>query len=169
VRDVEPEAFRRVLGHLPTGVTVITADHAAGAVGMACNSVTSVSLRPPLVSFCPARTSETWPAVRDAGRFCVNVLAHHHEEATRAFARKGVDRFAGISHHARRGGPALDDAVAWLDCEIRAEHAAGDHIIVVAEVVALDARPDAAPLVFFRGDYGTFAAGSRERRVRLQI
>jgi 3-hydroxy-9,10-secoandrosta-1,3,5(10)-triene-9,17-dione monooxygenase reductase component len=160
---MEPATFRKVLGHLPTGVTVITADHADGPVGMACNSVTSVSLQPPLIAFCPARASETWPAVCAAGRFCVNVMAHHHEEATRAFARKGVDRFSGITHHARRGGPALDDAVAWLDCEIRAEHAAGDHLIVVAEVVDLAARSDAAPLVFFRGRYGTFMP----RRLRL--
>jgi len=153
---IEPAAFRRVLGHLPTGVAVITADHVDGPVGMASNSVTSVSLEPPLISFCPAHTSQTWPALRDAGRFCVNVMANHHEEATRAFARKGADRFAAVSHHPRVGGPALDDAVAWLDCEIRAAHEAGDHLIVVAEVVALDARPDAAPLVFFRGGYGRF-------------
>jgi 3-hydroxy-9,10-secoandrosta-1,3,5(10)-triene-9,17-dione monooxygenase reductase component len=157
VTRIEPARFRRVLGHLPTGVTVVTADGAAGPIGMACNSVSSVSLEPPLVSFCPARTSETWPALRDAGRFCVNVMANHHEDVTRAFARKGVDRFAGVDHHARAGGPALDDAVAWLDCEIRAEHEAGDHLIVVAEVIGLDARPDAAPLLFFRGGYGTFA------------
>jgi 3-hydroxy-9,10-secoandrosta-1,3,5(10)-triene-9,17-dione monooxygenase reductase component len=154
---IEPAAFRKVLGHLPTGVTVVTANAVDGPVGMACNSVSSVSLDPPLISFCPARTSETWPALRDCGRFCVNVMANHHEEATRAFARKGVDRFAGIAHHPRAGGPALDDAVAWLDCEIRAEHEAGDHFIVVAAVVALDAQPDIAPLVFFRGGYGTFA------------
>jgi flavin reductase (DIM6/NTAB) family NADH-FMN oxidoreductase RutF len=153
---IEPAIFRTVLGHLPTGVTVITADGADGPVGMACNSVSSVSLDPPLISLCPARTSETWPALRDSGRFCVNVMADYHEETTRAFARKGVDRFAGIAHHARAGGPALDDAVAWLDCQIRAEHEAGDHFIVVAEVVALEARPGVAPLVFFRGDYGTF-------------
>lgn len=153
---IEPTVFRTVLGHLPTGVTVVTADGADGPVGMACNSVASVSLAPPLISLCPARTSETWPALRDRRRFCVNVMANHHEATTRAFARKGVDRFAGIAHHPRAGGPALDDAVAWLDCEIRDEHEAGDHFIVVAEVMALDSRPDVEPLVFFRGTYGTF-------------
>jgi 3-hydroxy-9,10-secoandrosta-1,3,5(10)-triene-9,17-dione monooxygenase reductase component len=157
VMRIEPAAFRKVLSHLPTGVTVVTADAVHGPVGMACNSFSSVSLDPPLISLCPARTSETWPALRESGRFCVNVMANHHEETTRAFARKGVDRFAGIAHHPRVGGPALDDAVAWLDCEIRAEHEAGDHFIVVAEVVAFDAQRDVPPLVFFRGGYGTFA------------
>lgn len=154
---IHPAAFRRVLGHLPTGVTVITAFGGSGPVGMACNSVTSVSLDPPLISFCPARTSETWPRLRAAGRFCINVMADHHEQATRAFARKDVDRFAGVSHHRRIGGPALDDAVAWLDCEIHAEHEAGDHVIVVARVVGLGASDGAEPLMFFRGTYGTFA------------
>jgi flavin reductase (DIM6/NTAB) family NADH-FMN oxidoreductase RutF len=164
---IEPAAFRRVLGHLPTGVTVITADHSDGPVGMACNSVTSVSLQPPLISFCPARTSETWPALRAAGRFCVNVMADHHEQATRAFARKDVDRFAGVSHHSRIGGPALDDAVAWLDCEIYAEHDAGDHVIVVARVVGLEARNGAEPLMFFRGTYGTFTPQIAPRNLRV--
>lgn len=154
--SVEPHVFRRVLGHLPTGVTVITAQLPDGPIGMACNSVTSVSLEPPLIAFCPARGSETWQALRPTARFCVNVMAEHHEAATRAFARKGIDRFAGIGYHPRRCGPALDGAVAWLDCEIRAEHDGGDHMIVVAEVIALEARADAAPLVFFRGAYGTF-------------
>lgn len=155
--SIDPTIFRRVLGNLPTGVTVITAEHADGPVGMACNSVTSVSLEPPLISFCPARTSETWPTLQAAGKLCVSVMARHHAEATRAFARKGVDRFAGVSHHRRPCGPALDDAVAWLDCKIHAVHEAGDHLIVVAKVVALEARADASPLVFFRGAYGTFA------------
>jgi 3-hydroxy-9,10-secoandrosta-1,3,5(10)-triene-9,17-dione monooxygenase reductase component len=158
VSTIEPSAFRQVLGHLPTGVTVITAAHHDGPVGMACNSVTSVSLDPPLIAFCPARSSETWPALHAVGRLCVNVMAHHHGAVTRAFARKGIDRFAGVAYHSRSGGPALDDAVAWLDCEIRAQHEAGDHWIVVAEVVALEARADAPPLVFFRGGYGTFVA-----------
>lgn len=167
VTAVEPASFRVVLGHLPTGVTVITAHDGDRPVGMACNSVTSVSLEPPLISFCPARTSETWPALRDAGRFCVNVMAHDHEGHARAFARKGINRFAGVACHQRPGGPAFDEAVAWLDCEIRAEHEAGDHYIVVAEVVALEARADAAPLVFFRGSYGTFAPSWIADRVRL--
>ena len=153
---IEASAFRRVLSHLPTGVTVITGEHVDGPVGMACNSVTSVSLEPPLISFCPARTSETWSALRHTGRFCVNVMANDHDWAVRAFARKGIDRFAGVTYYPRFGGPAIQDAVAWLDCEIRAEHEAGDHLIVVAEVVGLTARADVAPLVFFRGAYGTF-------------
>jgi 3-hydroxy-9,10-secoandrosta-1,3,5(10)-triene-9,17-dione monooxygenase reductase component len=150
-----------VLGHLATGVSVITGEWVDGPVGVSCNSVTSVSLEPPLVAFCPARTSQTWPVLRSAGRFCVNFMAEDHREVIDLFARKGVNRFDRVRHHHRRCGPALDEAIGWLDCELRAEYEAGDHFIVLAEVVDLDAGSDRAPLVFFRGRYGTFAPHSR--------
>ncbi|MFN8218259.1 MAG: flavin reductase family protein [Solirubrobacterales bacterium] len=151
---IDPSEFRRVLGHLPTGVTVITANGPSGPVGMAANSVTSLSLEPPLVLFCPALTSTTWPLIRGAGRCCINVVASHHEELVRAFARRGEDRFAGVQHSERSAGPGLDEAVAWIDCEMRDEHEGGDHTIVVAQVIAIEAAADRRPLVFFRGGYG---------------
>jgi 3-hydroxy-9,10-secoandrosta-1,3,5(10)-triene-9,17-dione monooxygenase reductase component len=138
-------------------VTVITGYSSGRPVGLACNSFVSVSLDPPLVSFCAARASDTWPELRAAGRFCVNFMAAHQEELTRVFARKQIDRFSDVSHHPRAGGPALDDAVAWLDCELRAEYVAGDHFLVLAEVVDHEASRGRAPLVFFCGRYGTVA------------
>jgi flavin reductase (DIM6/NTAB) family NADH-FMN oxidoreductase RutF len=160
--DIDPqidgERFRNVLGHLPTGVTVVTAHHPGGPVGMSSNSVTSVSLEPPLILFCPAKTSTTWPKIHQAGAFCVNIFAAHHEEASRQFSRVGVDRFAGVSWHDRPTGPALDDAVAWIECTIDAEYEAGDHLIVVGAVRHLEVREGAPdPLVFFRGRYGSFS------------
>src|SRR4051794_2085741 len=111
--------YRRVLGHLPTGVTVLTAFGPDGALtGMAANAVTSVSLDPPMILVCPAKTSTTWPTLRDAGVFCVNVMASHHAHVCRRFAQKDVDRFAGVDCRALSCGPALDDAIAWLQCEI---------------------------------------------------
>lgn len=153
--------FRDVLGHLPTGVAVLCADTPGGPVGMACNSLASVSLDPPLISVCPARTSTTWPDIAAQRRFCVSVLASDHEEACRGFARRGHDRFAGVEVVPRAGGPGVADAIAWLDCEIHDEHEAGDHLIVVARVLELEARDDGrGPLIFYRGAYGSFA---RER------
>jgi flavin reductase (DIM6/NTAB) family NADH-FMN oxidoreductase RutF len=155
-RAIDPVRFREVLGHLPTGVTVITAHTEAGPTGMAANSVTSVSLDPPLVLFCPAKSSTTWPAIRDAGTFCINVMAKFHAMTTRQFALKDSDRFAGVEHHSHDCGPALGGAVAWIGCEIVAEHDAGDHTIVVGRVLQIEATPEIDPLVFFRGRYGTF-------------
>lgn len=154
---IAPERFRQVLGHLPTGVTVVTAVGPDGPIGLAANSVTSVSLAPPMILICPARSSDTWPAIREAGTFCVNIMAGHQESVTRRFAQKGLDRFAGIDWVPRVAGPALSDAVAWIECSIHAEYDGGDHSIVVADVLGIDAADAAAPLVFFRGRYGTFA------------
>jgi flavin reductase (DIM6/NTAB) family NADH-FMN oxidoreductase RutF len=154
----DSERFRQVLGHLPTGVTVITAHHADGPVAMSANSVTSVSLEPPLILFCPAKSSTTWPRIRQSGRFCVNIFGAQHEEISRRFATRGVDRFAGVAWHSRPAGPALDDAVAWIECTVDAQYEAGDHLIVVGAVDRLDVREDAGePLVFFRGRYGSFS------------
>jgi flavin reductase (DIM6/NTAB) family NADH-FMN oxidoreductase RutF len=154
---IDPDRYRLVLGHLPTGVTVVTANGADGPVAMSANSVTSVSLHPPMILFCPAKTSTTWPSIHGSARFCVNIFAAHHEEFSRRFAARGVDRFAGVAWHARPSGPALDDAVAWIECTIEAVHEAGDHLIVVGLVDELDVRDtDVDPLVFFRGRYGSF-------------
>jgi len=159
-RPITGDEFRRTLGHLPTGVTVIAAEGNQGPVGMAANSVTSVSLDPPLVLFCPAKSSDTWPLIRAARRFCINVVAHLGEELTRRFARKGADRFEGVKWHSRDAGPGLDDAVAWIDCSLREEHDAGDHTIAVADVTALATAESSEPLLFLHGRFGRFSAGA---------
>lgn len=154
--SVEAQLFRHVLGHLPTGACVVTTIGPSGhPLGLACNSFTSVSLSPPLVSFCPAKSSTTWPLMRPSGGFAVNVLSECQYDMCRQFSRRGVDRFAGVEwHESSRGNPLLDGALAWLDCEMVDEHDAGDHTIVVAAVHALDSPGTAGPLVVFRGRYG---------------
>jgi len=92
---IDPLLFRRGLSYLPTGVTVITGYSGGRPVGLAYNSFASVSPDPPLVSFCPARTSDTWPGLRAAGRFCANFMAEHHEGLTRG--RYGLFADAGNS------------------------------------------------------------------------
>src|ERR1041384_7822851 len=88
--------YRQVLGHFPTGVTVITAVLDGQPVGPAGGSFSSVSLAPPLVGFFPDRSSSSWPKIRDAGAFCVNILAEDQEDVCRRFAMKGDDKFAGL-------------------------------------------------------------------------
>ncbi|GAA3811022.1 hypothetical protein GCM10022226_34360 [Sphaerisporangium flaviroseum] len=157
---VGAQHFRNVLGRFATGVVAITAiDQDGEPCGLAANSFTSVSLDPPLVAFCVAHTSSSWPRLRSAARLCVNVLAEHHEEVSRQLAAKGGDKFAGLGWTlSPGGGPILDGALAWIDCSVEAEHLAGDHIIVVARVHGLDTHADHGPLVFFRGGYGRFQA-----------
>jgi 3-hydroxy-9,10-secoandrosta-1,3,5(10)-triene-9,17-dione monooxygenase reductase component len=156
---IDQAAFRTVLGHFATGITVITAVHDGQPVGLAANSFTSVSLDPPLILFCAAKSSSTWPSIRDAGHFCVNILADDQEEVSRVFATKGADRFAGIGYRTgTTGAPLLHDVLAWLDCTIEAVHEAGDHLIVVGRVHELDVQREGRPLLFYRGGYGRLGA-----------
>jgi flavin reductase (DIM6/NTAB) family NADH-FMN oxidoreductase RutF len=158
-RTLDAARFRQALGHFATGVTIITASGGDGPVGLAVNSFTSVSLDPPLVAFCAAHSSSTWPHIHAAGHFCVNVMAEDQEDVCRLFATKGADRFGSVGwRKAETGAPILDGVLAWIDCEIDAEHDAGDHTIVVGRVIGLDTETERKPLVFFRGGYGRYDA-----------
>ena len=146
--------FRQVLGHFPTGVCVVAAVADGVPVGMAIGSFLSISLDPPLVGFCAGKGSSTWPKLRDAGKFCVSVLGADQEEASRRFASKEADKFAGLAwDHSPLGSPRLTDALAWIDCEIQSVHDAGDHELAVGLVHDLDVGHEGNPLVFFRGGY----------------
>jgi len=156
---VDPRVMRDVLGHFVSGVTVVTAIGADGPVGFTCQSFSSLSLDPPLVAFAPARTSTTWPRLRHAARFCVNVLAEEQSELSRQFARSGTDKFAGVSWSpSPSGAPVLEGVVAWIDSELWAEYDGGDHTIAVARVLDLGADASRTPLLFHRGAYGLQAA-----------
>ena len=152
---VSPAVMREVLGHFVSGIVVITASGPDGPLGFTCQSFSSLSLEPPLVSFAPARTSSTWPRIRDVGTFCVNVLAADHQELSAGFARSGVDKFAGVPWRpGPSGAPVLDGVSAWIDCVLRDEFDGGDHTIVVGQVQDLGADPARPPLLFYRGRYG---------------
>jgi len=155
---VDGARFRRVLGHYPTGVCVVTAMDPEGiSAGMVVGSFNSVSLDPPLVAFFPDKSSNSWPKIQRAGRFCVNVLASDQQHLCQIFAAKGDDKFAGVSHGLSAGGsPVLDHVVAWIDCTLEAIHEAGDHYIVLGRVHQLDIVRADQPLLFFRGKYGNF-------------
>ncbi|WP_435832419.1 flavin reductase family protein [Nonomuraea rubra] len=161
--QLDSRRFRQVLGRFATGVVAITAvDPMDGQpCGLAANSFTSVSLDPPLVAFCVAYTSTSWPRVRGAKALTVNVLAEHQQAVCAQLATKGGDKFAGLTWTISPGGnPVLEGALAWLDCAVEAEHPAGDHVIVVARVLQLDTHAEGGPLVFFRGGYGGFVEPS---------
>ena len=154
VLQPDSASFRAVLGHFATGITVITAMDGDEPVGLAANSFSSVSLDPPLVLFCPSKTSSTWPRIQRAGHFTVNVLDEHQEHVSQLFATPGADRFGQIGWRIGSQGPILEHVHAYLDCTIEAEHDAGDHLIVVGRVQALGLTADAGPLLFYRGRYG---------------
>lgn len=156
--DIDPARFRSVLGHYPTGVCVVTGGREGErAAGLVIGSFTSVSLDPPLVGFFAGKWSTSWPQIRDTGRFCVNVLGADQLELAHRFSAPAHDKFAGVSHSASRHGlPVLDGAVAAIECAVEDERDAGDHLMVLGRIIALDILRSADPLLFFRGQYGTF-------------
>lgn len=155
---IDGAAFREVLGHFPTGVTVVTAMHEGQPVGMAIGSFTSVSLDPALVAFLPTKDSVTWAAIRQAGAFCVNVMAHEQLDVCGVMASRSDDKFEGVGWHlSGTGSPIIGDSVAFIDCTIENVYDGGDHDIVVGQVQELRVLDSKDPLLFFRGDYGTFA------------
>lgn len=158
--DLGPERFRSVIGHIPTAVVVVTAAGPDGPAGLAIGSFVSVSLDPLLVGFFPAKTSSSWPVIREVGRFCINVLADDQAEVSGRFAAKGGDKFASIAWRPGRfGAPVIDGCVARIDCELDHELNVGDHVLVLGRVVDFGVARDAPALVFHRGDYASTAAG----------
>lgn len=154
---VGADLMRDVMGTFCTGVVVVTA---AGdqPLGFTCQSFASLSLDPPLVTFAPARTSTTWPQVRELGTFCVNVLAHDQAGLSRQFAVSGGDKFAGVEWRpSPLGSPLIAGVSAWVDCELKEELDGGDHTIALGVVRALGMEPGLHPLIFYHGRYAPSA------------
>ncbi|MCO7579078.1 MULTISPECIES: flavin reductase family protein [Pseudomonas chlororaphis group] len=158
---IEPLSFREALGHYASGITVITSLVAGEPIGFTCQSFYSVSMSPPLVSFSVMSGSASYPKIRQAGRFAVNILSGEQVRISNQFARKGTDKWHGVQwQESPLGNPIIAGSLHWLDCEIHAEHAAGDHLIVIGEVKALNLQQAAAaqPLLYFKGQYCNLAA-----------
>ena len=151
----EARSFRDAIGRFATGVAFVTAAPDGEPAGLIVNSLTSVSLEPPLVSFCPSRSSLTWSRMRRTGCFAVNILGGQHEPFAKRATPAGANRFAGIDWElGGTGAPLLTDALASFECEIVAEHPTGDHWIVVGQVNDLHISPATDPLIFFAGAFG---------------
>lgn len=158
---IEPTRFREALGHYASGITVITSHIDGENVGFTCQSFYSVSMNPPLVSFSVMSSSASFPKIRQAGRFAVNILSEEQVKISNQFARRGADKWDGVEwQESPLGNPIIAGSLHWLDCEIYAEHAAGDHLIVIGEVKAIDLQEAAPtqPLLYFKGQYRNIAA-----------
>lgn len=148
-------SFRHVLSRFCAGITVVTATVDGVPAGLTCQSFSSVSLEPPLVLFCASSTSRAWPRIRQAGSFCVNLLAHDQTAISDRMSSASVDKFAGVAWQpsVTTGSPVLDGVLGYIDCRIEAIHPAGDHDVVVGRVQHLAAYDDATPLLRFEGAY----------------
>jgi flavin reductase (DIM6/NTAB) family NADH-FMN oxidoreductase RutF len=156
---VHRRTFRDVFGYFATGVAVVTGAAPDGTTGgLTANAVCSLSLDPLLVLVCFDRGARTLPLVRDTRRFAVNVLRAGQEELAARFASKipEGEKLSGLRHHDVQGIPVLDDALAWVVCDLREILPGGDHLIAIGEVTALH-HDDGEPLLWFRGTYRELA------------
>ncbi|WP_030159126.1 flavin reductase family protein [Glycomyces sp. NRRL B-16210] len=164
-QDLDPRLLRAAFGVFPTGVVAVAARVDGRIWGLAASSFTSVSLDPPLVSFSIAATSKTWPDLRRASRLGLSVLADHHGAVCRQLAGDPEKRFDGLALTATaEGAVTLDDGLARFDCSIHREVEAGDHVIVLLRLHAVDHPSDdpdtSGPLVFHRSGFSRLAEPS---------
>lgn len=150
--------FRRAMGQFCTGVVIVSGTSNGEPVGFTAQSFVSLSLDPPLVGICPARSSQSWPRVRESGHFGINILGADQKGLCGTFARSGGDKFGGLVWApSSLGSPILEGVLSFIDCKLEAEHDAGDHTFVVGRVINLQAFPsERPPLLFYRGLYGSF-------------
>jgi 3-hydroxy-9,10-secoandrosta-1,3,5(10)-triene-9,17-dione monooxygenase reductase component len=150
----DASVFRAAMGTFATGVAVVMATHDDRLHGMTVNSLTSVSLEPPLLLVCPRRGSATGSAMKESGYFVVNILDVHQRETATRFVGDFSNRFDGLDlGRSQAGFPVLADALSHFDCVVRNVYEGGDHDIIVGEVVSCTQRPG-SPLLFYRGRFG---------------
>ena len=152
--ELDARSFREAFAELPSGVSLITTAGPDGPQGMTASAVCSLSLDPLLLLVCIDNRSGTLRAIRDNGRFAVNVLGEAQADLSTAFAqaRAPSEKFSTVAYRLAHGSPVLDEALAWLACDLHSTFAGGDHTIVVGRVSGIGRRPG-APLVWHGGRY----------------
>ncbi|WP_089156316.1 flavin reductase family protein [Micromonospora sp. NBS 11-29] len=156
--DADADALRTLLRHQASTVVVVTAP-GTPAVGFTATSFTSVSLAPPIISFCLNLGSSSWPAVSRSRYVGVHLLSRQQQELARTFATSGIDRFAAPTRWrlGPEGVPMLEDTLAWLLCRVIDRVTVGDHAIVLAEPEQLWHADVGSPLLYHRGRYANLA------------
>ena len=154
------QAFREVMGCLPTAVALVTGlDADNNPVGIVVGSFTSISLEPPLVGFFIGTRSRTWPEIERSGRFAASVIASSMAQGLAHFVANRDDRFSQIPLDRSPGGlPIPRDAAAWIECVVENSHRIGDHDLIVGRPLALAGRADSIPLVFHSRQFKVVSA-----------
>ena len=162
---IDPRALRNAFGVYPTGVTVVTTRAADGEPrGFTANSFTSVSLDPPLLLVCLARSARSLAAFETAEGFAVNVLAETQREVSQVFASNVAERFSSVAwRDGPAGNPVFEEVAAWFDCRRHAVLDGGDHVILVGRVEAFESTPRNG-LGYVRGGYFSPALERRAER-----
>jgi flavin reductase ActVB len=162
--SVPSAAFREAMAHFASGVTIVAARRSGGLIGFTATGFTSVSLSPPLILVCVAKTASAYDGVVGAELFGVSVLGEGQRWIAERFATTGIDRFDGVSvlQGAVASVPLIDGALAHLECRPHARHDAGDHTLLVGHVVSATTSATTTserPLLHYARRFGAFAPG----------
>lgn len=151
---IDPRDLRNVMGHFPTGVTIITTKDATGKpFGLTANAFSSLSLDPPLVLICVDKKVDCYACFEESKVFVVNFLSEDQEHLSKRFATKGIEKFEGVTCQTGDcGAPRLDGAIGYIECKLISGHDGGDHTVYIGEVQSASASGE-RPLLFFKGKY----------------
>ncbi len=153
---LDPAEFRAALARFASGVTIITTRDAAGRdLGMTATAFASVSLQPPMILVAIDHAATMAQPLEAAEYFAVHILSDSQEGLSRSFARReALDKFDGQPVSRGSGSvPLLHQALVRMECRVQARYPAGDHTIIVGEVLAITLGEDADPLLYYRGRY----------------
>ena len=151
---VDESLFRQAFGRFATGVAVLTTRWQGLDYAMTANSLTSVSLDPPLLLVCPGRNAASLSAIRHTGLFGVSVLSSAQRDVAERFATRGVDRFShGEWVESESGVLLLEGACANFACSLANDIEAGDHQVLIGRIESFRSAGDRNPLMYLRGGY----------------
>lgn len=160
---VDPSTFRNAMARFPAGVTIVTThDEDGKPYGFTASSFCSVSLDPPLVLVCLAKSARSYPIFARSQSFAASILQSTHVEFAQRFASKIIsDRFAsGGFRYTRQGSIVLEDALAVVECSVTSRHEAGDHVIMIGEVDQVSLAEQGKPAVYFDRGFHTLCSPS---------
>ncbi|WP_231335696.1 flavin reductase family protein [Actinomadura graeca] len=154
--EISQDDFRTTMSRFASGLTVVAAlDEAGLPAGLTCQSFASLSLDPPLILVCVGRGSSSWARIEGTGRFGVSILAEQQRDVCVSLARRAEDKFDSVPWRPSPYGTVhIEGALATIDCRIGTVHEAGDHLVVIGDVLDLAVRDEGTPLLYFRGRYG---------------
>lgn len=166
VRGVDPSAFRDAMARFATGIAIVTTHDKVGIpYGFTASSFCSVSLDPPLVLVCLAKSARSYLVFARNQSFAISILQSTHVEFAQRFASKIPDRFApGGFISTPRGSIVLDDALAVVECSVHSRHEAGDHVIMVGEVDQVSLAEVGKPVVYFDRGFRTLCSASCQQQ-----
>ncbi len=146
---VDCEQFKQAMSNLPTGVTIVTSYHNNMKFGFTASSVTSVSLSPPLILFCIGKQSFSFDAFINSKYFAVSILSEDQAKLSIHFAKSDYDKFTGVSYNLGQYSncPLIEGAVCYIECNNYNQYEAGDHFIVIGEVINTVVKDNLNPLI----------------------